>query len=94
MYTFNLSSNYLILLNVLQEEIEEDDGDSIEKVLWHQLKGTAEDAQRNNRSTEPALTSHLFDSEFDWNEIEFLIKWKGQSHLHCQWKSFAELQNV
>jgi chromodomain-helicase-DNA-binding protein 1 len=84
----------LILLNVLQEEIEEDDGDSIEKVLWHQLKGTAEDAQRNNRSTEPALTSHLFDSEFDWNEIEFLIKWKGQSHLHCQWKSFPELQNV
>ncbi|XP_045831703.1 protein CHROMATIN REMODELING 5 [Trifolium pratense] len=77
-----------------KEEIEEDDSDSIEKVLWHQLKGTAEDAQRNNRSTEPALTSHLFDSEFDWNEIEFLIKWKGQSHLHCQWKSFAELQNL
>jgi chromodomain-helicase-DNA-binding protein 1 len=26
--------------------------------------------------------------------MEFLIKWKGQSHLHCQWKSFSELQNV
>ncbi|KHN38371.1 Chromodomain-helicase-DNA-binding protein 2 [Glycine soja] len=76
------------------EEIEEDDGDSIEKVLWHQPKGMAEDAQRNNRSTEPVLMSHLFDSEIDWNEIEFLIKWKGQSHLHCQWKSFAELQNL
>ncbi|WJX39375.1 Protein CHROMATIN REMODELING 5 [Trifolium repens] len=75
-------------------EIEEDDGDSIEKVFWHQLKGTAEDAQRNNRSTEPALMSHLFDSEFDWNEIEFLIKWKGKSHLHSQWKFFAELQNA
>ncbi|KAK7300222.1 hypothetical protein RJT34_11062 [Clitoria ternatea] len=77
-----------------KEEIEEDDGDSIEKVLWHQPKGTAEDAQRNNRSTDPVLMSYLFDSEFDWNEIEFLIKWKGQSHLHCQWKSFAELQNL
>ncbi|RDY07150.1 Protein CHROMATIN REMODELING 5, partial [Mucuna pruriens] len=77
-----------------KEEIEEDDGDSIEKVLWHQPKGMAEDAQRNNRSTEPVLLSHLFDSDFDWNEIEFLIKWKGQSHLHCQWKSFAELQNL
>ncbi|KAG4402812.1 hypothetical protein GLYMA_02G281000v4 [Glycine max] len=77
-----------------KEEIEEDDGDSIEKVLWHQPKGMAEDAQRNNRSTEPVLMSHLFDSEIDWNEIEFLIKWKGQSHLHCQWKSFAELQNL
>ncbi|XP_027368261.1 protein CHROMATIN REMODELING 5-like isoform X2 [Abrus precatorius] len=77
-----------------KEEIEEEDGDSIEKVLWHQPKGMAEDAQRNNRSTEPVLMSHLFDSVFDWNEMEFLIKWKGQSHLHCQWKSFAELQNL
>ncbi|XP_061342770.1 protein CHROMATIN REMODELING 5-like isoform X2 [Gastrolobium bilobum] len=77
-----------------REEIDEDDGDYIEKVLWHQPKGTAEDAQRNNRSTEPVLMSHLFDSEFDWNEMEFLIKWKGQSHLHCQWKSFTELQNL
>ncbi|KAK8466942.1 hypothetical protein PHAVU_008G199800 [Phaseolus vulgaris] len=76
------------------EEIDEDDSDSIEKVLWHQPKGTAEDAERNNRSTEPVLMSHLFDSEIDWNEMEFLIKWKGQSHLHCQWKSFAELQNL
>ncbi|BAT80849.1 Protein CHROMATIN REMODELING 5 [Vigna angularis] len=77
-----------------KEEIDEEDSDSIEKVLWHQPKGTAEDAERNNRSTEPVLMSHLFDSEIDWNEMEFLIKWKGQSHLHCQWKSFAELQNL
>lgn len=40
------------------------------------------------------LLSHLFDSEPDWNETEFLIKWKGQSHLHCQWKPYSELQNV
>ncbi|PSR90154.1 Protein CHROMATIN REMODELING like [Actinidia chinensis var. chinensis] len=77
-----------------KEEIEEEDGDSIEKVLWHQPMGTAEEAKRNNKSAEPMLLSHLFDSEPDWNEIEFLIKWKGQSHLHCQWKSFSELQNL
>uniref|UniRef100_A0A6P3YYV6 protein CHROMATIN REMODELING 5 isoform X1 n=1 Tax=Ziziphus jujuba TaxID=326968 RepID=A0A6P3YYV6_ZIZJJ len=77
-----------------KEEIEEEDGDCIEKVLWHQPKGMAEDALRNNRSTEPVLLSHLFDSEPDWSEMEFLIKWKGQSHLHCQWKSFSELQNL
>ncbi|KDP35983.1 hypothetical protein JCGZ_08378 [Jatropha curcas] len=77
-----------------KEEIEEEDGDSIERVLWHQPKGMAENALRNNQSTEPVLLSHLFDSEPDWNEMEFLIKWKGQSHLHCQWKSFAELQNL
>lgn len=79
---------------VLKEEIEEEDGDSIERVLWHQPKGMAEDAIRNNKSTEPLLLSHLLDSEPDWNEMEFLIKWKGQSHLHCQWKSFSDLQNV
>ncbi|KAJ9146561.1 hypothetical protein P3X46_028810 [Hevea brasiliensis] len=77
-----------------KEEIEEEDGDIIERVLWHQPRGMAEDALRNNQSTEPVLLSHLFDSEPDWNEMEFLIKWKGQSHLHCQWKSFAELQNL
>ncbi|KAH9741599.1 protein chromatin remodeling 5 [Citrus sinensis] len=77
-----------------KDEIEEEDGDSIEKVLWHQPKGTAEDAAKNGRSKEPVLMSHLFDSEPDWNEMEFLIKWKGQSHLHCQWKSFPELQNL
>ncbi|KAF2291859.1 hypothetical protein GH714_035880 [Hevea brasiliensis] len=66
-----------------KEEIEEEDGDSIERVLWHQPKGMSEDALRNNQSTEPVLLSHLFDSELDWNEMEFLIKWKGQSHLHC-----------
>ncbi|CAK7331164.1 unnamed protein product [Dovyalis caffra] len=76
------------------DEVEEEDGDSIERVLWHQPRGMAEDAMMNNRSTEPVLLSHLFDSAPDWKEMEFLIKWKGQSHLHCQWKSFSELQNL
>lgn len=74
--------------------MEEEDGDSIERVLWHQPRGMAEEALANNKSVEPVLLSHLYDSEPDWNDMEFYIKWKGQSHLHCQWKSFFELQNV
>ncbi|CAI9106222.1 OLC1v1005326C1 [Oldenlandia corymbosa var. corymbosa] len=77
-----------------KEECEEEDGDIIEKVLWHQPKGIAEEALRNKKSAEPVLLSHLFDSEPDWNQVEFLIKWKGQSHLHCQWKSLSDLQNL
>lgn len=77
-----------------KEDVEEEDSDSIEKVLWHQPKGTAEEAIRNNRSTDPVLLSHLFESEPNWNEMEFLIKWKGQSHLHCQWRSQEELQHL
>ncbi|XP_068658521.1 protein CHROMATIN REMODELING 5-like isoform X2 [Aristolochia californica] len=77
-----------------KEEAEEDDGDSIEKVLWHQPKGTAEDALRNHRPTEPTALSPMLDSKPDWNGVEFYIKWKGQSYLHCQWKSFSELQNL
>ncbi|KAI3707690.1 hypothetical protein L6452_26319 [Arctium lappa] len=77
-----------------KDEMEEEDGDSIEKVLWHQPKGTAEEAVRTNKSTDPLLLNHFFDSEPDWNNTEFFIKWKGQSHLHCQWKSFSELQNL
>lgn len=78
----------------LKDDMEEEDSDSIEKVLWHQPKGIAEEAARTNKSTEPLLSNHLFDSVPDWNDTEFYIKWKGQSHLHCQWKSFSELQNV
>lgn len=86
--------NCLLIFFLKKEEIEEEDGDAIEKVLWHQPRGTAEEASTNNKSTEPVLLSYLFDSDPDWNDMEFLIKWKGQSHLHCQWKSFSELQNV
>lgn len=53
-----------------------------------------EDVHTNNKSTVPVLVSQLFDTEPDWNEMEFLIKWKGQSHLHCQWKTLSDLQNV
>lgn len=83
-----------IVICLSKDDIEEEDGDSIEKVLWHQPKGTAEEAERSHKSTEPVLLSQLFDSEPNWNEMEFLIKWKGQSHLHCQWKLLSELQNV
>ncbi|XP_076930320.1 protein CHROMATIN REMODELING 5-like [Bidens hawaiensis] len=77
-----------------KEENGEEDRDTIEKVLWHQPKGLAEEAERNNKSTDPLLLCHLYDSPPDWNEIEFFIKWKGQSHLHCQWKSYSDLQTL
>ncbi|XP_023733259.1 protein CHROMATIN REMODELING 5 [Lactuca sativa] len=77
-----------------KEDMEEEDGDSIEKVLWHQPKGMAEEAAQTNKSTEPLLLNQLFDLEPDWSNTEFFIKWKGHSHLHCQWKSFSELQNL
>ncbi|KAL2925921.1 Protein CHROMATIN REMODELING 5 [Bienertia sinuspersici] len=77
-----------------KEDFDEDDADTIEKVLWHQRKGMAEEAMRANKSTHPVLLSHLFDTELDWSNMEFLIKWKGHSHLHCQWKPLAELQNL
>lgn len=54
----------------------------------------AEDAIRNGKSIQPIVLSSVFDSEPDWDEVEFYIKWKGQSYLHCQWKSYSELQHV
>ncbi|KNA22603.1 hypothetical protein SOVF_030950 [Spinacia oleracea] len=77
-----------------KEDMDEEDADAIERVLFHQPKGMAEEAIRANKSTQPVLLSHLFETELDWNEMEFLIKWKGQSHLHCLWKPLAELQNL
>ncbi|KAK3127929.1 hypothetical protein QOZ80_7AG0580300 [Eleusine coracana subsp. coracana] len=79
---------------VLKEEQEEEDGETIERVLWHQPKGVAEEAMRNNQSTQPTVVSITLDSDQRWNDVEFYIKWKGQSYLHCQWKTLSELQNV
>ena len=78
----------------LQDDADEDDSDSIERVLWHQPKGAAEAAIRNNKSALPSVLSTMSDSELEWDNVEFYVKWKGQSYLHCQWKSFSDLQNV
>lgn len=77
-----------------QEDAEEDDGDSIERVLWHQTMGIAEEAAKNHISTLPAVMNVASESEPHWNDVEFYIKWKGQSYLHCEWKPFSDLQNV
>ncbi|KAL0923098.1 hypothetical protein M5K25_007143 [Dendrobium thyrsiflorum] len=77
-----------------KEEAEEDDSDSIERVLWHQTKGIAEEAAKNYRSTLPAVMSVVSESEPHWNDVEFYIKWKGQSYLHCEWKPYSDLQNL
>ncbi|KAG2638861.1 hypothetical protein PVAP13_2NG620700 [Panicum virgatum] len=78
----------------LKEEPEEEDGETIERVLWHQPKGVAEEAMRNDQSTQPTVVSLPSDFNQQWDELEFYIKWKGQSYLHCQWKTLSELQSV
>ncbi|KAL6657430.1 hypothetical protein ACP70R_005210 [Stipagrostis hirtigluma subsp. patula] len=78
----------------LKEEAEEEDGETIERVLWHQPKGVAEEAMRNDESTQPTVISITSDSDQQWDDVEFYIKWKGQSYLHCQWKTLSELQSV
>jgi chromodomain-helicase-DNA-binding protein 1 len=78
----------------MKEEPEEEDGETIEKVLWHQPKGVAEEAIRNHQSAQPTVVSLTSDFNQQWDELEFYIKWKGQSYLHCQWKTLSELQNV
>ncbi|CAD6216803.1 unnamed protein product [Miscanthus lutarioriparius] len=79
---------------LMKEEPEEEDGETIEKVLWHQPKGVAEEAIRNHQSAQPTVVSLTSDFDQQWDELEFYIKWKGQSYLHCQWKTLSELQNV
>ncbi|XP_039833938.1 protein CHROMATIN REMODELING 5-like isoform X3 [Panicum virgatum] len=78
----------------LKEEPEEEDGETIERVLWHQPKGVAEEAMRNDQSAQPTVVSLPPDFNQQWDELEFYIKWKGQSYLHCQWKTLSELQSV
>ncbi|CAL5085231.1 unnamed protein product [Urochloa decumbens] len=79
---------------LMKEEPEEEDGETIERVLWHQPKGVAEEAMRNDQSAQPSVVGLPSDFNQQWDELEFYIKWKGQSYLHCQWKTLSELQSV
>ncbi|KAF0907372.1 hypothetical protein E2562_015866 [Oryza meyeriana var. granulata] len=79
---------------VLKEDPEEEEGETIERILWHQPKGVAEEALRNGQSTQPTVISFTSDVDQPWDDVEFYIKWKGQSFLHCQWKTLSDLQNV
>jgi len=49
---------------------------------------------RNDQSAQPTVVSLPPDFNQQWDELEFYIKWKGQSYLHCQWKTLSELQSV
>ncbi|CAN6206359.1 unnamed protein product [Urochloa humidicola] len=79
---------------LMKEEPEEEDGETIERVLWHQPKGVAEEAMRNDQSAQPSVVGLPSEFNQQWDELEFYIKWKGQSYLHCQWKTLSELQSV
>ncbi|ONK67510.1 uncharacterized protein A4U43_C05F790 [Asparagus officinalis] len=79
---------------LVQDDADENDIDTIERVLWYQPEGMAEDAIKNNKSAQPSVLSTIPGPEPEWDNVEFYIKWKGQSYLHCQWKSLSDLQNL
>ncbi|KAJ3683795.1 hypothetical protein LUZ60_014022 [Juncus effusus] len=81
-------------LKAQKEEQEEEDGETIERVLWCQPIGTAEEALRNGQSAKPSVLSTFYEQEPEWEQVEFYVKLKGQSYLHCQWKSYGELQTL
>ncbi|KAG0616525.1 hypothetical protein M758_5G122400 [Ceratodon purpureus] len=74
-----------------EPEEEEDNGDAIERVLWHQPKGIAEAEADEGRHAEPFVLDTDPHAELIWEDQEFYIKWKGQSYLHCQWMLLSEL---
>lgn len=89
-------SRLLGSFQVAAEELEEeeDNGDAIERVLWHQPKGIAEAEADEGRHAEPFVLDTDPHAELIWEDQEFYIKWKGQSYLHCQWMLLAELATV
>ncbi|XP_024377849.1 protein CHROMATIN REMODELING 5 isoform X3 [Physcomitrium patens] len=81
-------------LKVAAEEIEEEEdyGDAIERVLWHQPKGIAEAEAEEGRHADPFVLDTDPNAELTWKNQEFYIKWKGQSYLHCSWMPLSELE--
>eukprot|EP00250_Pteridium_aquilinum_P009901 c19015_g1_i2 orf=976-6498(-) len=73
------------------EDVEEEDGDAIERVLWHQHRGSSNEEPDKGR--QPVLDMDS-SSDLRWEDQEFYIKWKGQSYLHCQWQTLSELSQL
>ena len=76
-------------------EFEEEEGEMIEKVLEHRMGRLG--------ATGPKTASYQIDENGDPNagctddsdepkEIQFLIKWKGWSYIHCTWESRQSLE--
>lgn len=86
----------LSCFQVAAEELEEeeDSGDAIERVLWHQPIGIAEAEAAGGSRAEPFVLDTDPHAELNWDDQEFYIKWKGQSYLHCQWMLLSELEPV
>ncbi|KAH7426872.1 hypothetical protein KP509_10G020300 [Ceratopteris richardii] len=73
------------------DDVEEEDGDAIERVLWHQPRGLSN--EKHDKNMQPVLDLDT-SSDLRWEDQEFYIKWKGQSYLHCQWQTLAELSQL
>jgi hypothetical protein len=90
-----LKQHFAFALQVAADaDIEEEDGDTIERVLWHQPKGIADEEAEEGRHAEPFVLDTDPHAELNWDEQEFYIKWKGQSYLHCQWQLLSDLSQV
>ena len=79
--------NFIKILQL--DDVEEEDGDAIERVLWHRLKRTSMEEMDEDKQPD---ADHF--SDLSWEDQEFYIKWKGQSYLHCQWQTLSELSQV
>jgi hypothetical protein len=90
-----LKQHFAFALQVAADaDIEEEDGDTIERVLWHQPKGIADEEAEEGRHAEPFVLDTDPHAELNWDEQEFYIKWKGQSYLHCQWQLLSDLSQL
>lgn len=77
----------------LLEENMEDEGEMIEKVLEHRYgRPGATGPKTASYQIEEHGDENLNLKEGDPTEIQFLIKWKGWSYLHCTWESKQSLE--
>lgn len=76
------------------DEGDEEDGDVIERILWHQHKGVAASELASGGTGEPCIQHTDPHVLISWEDQEFYVKWKGQSYIHCQWQLLADLCQV
>ncbi|XP_051579772.1 chromodomain-helicase-DNA-binding protein 2-like isoform X3 [Myxocyprinus asiaticus] len=90
---FETDSDDLIEMAEGAEEQQDDDSETIERVLETRIgkKGATGASTTIYAVAENGDPGADFDSEKDEGETQFLIKWKGWSYIHNTWESVDSL---
>ncbi|XP_043934314.1 chromodomain-helicase-DNA-binding protein 2 isoform X2 [Protopterus annectens] len=92
---FETESDDLIEMSAEAIEEDQEESETIERVIESRIgkKGATGASTTVYTSEVDGITENNFDREKDEGEVQYLIKWKGWSYIHCTWESEESLHH-